>query len=767
MEEQLTTLLKQLTDHAQSTSPLKLSTKDLDLLSTNLTPSAAPRARSLAYLCLSKHAEIAAERRGPSTSTSSIDSVLLFGLTNYIQNAISDTRAEPILRSLALLTALFQVDSHLATALFNVDGVLDSLMDLVELPFFDSVEEAFDVRIATAEMLSAACGVSSLRANIQAKASGWLSANVTAKEDQMAEKMNSLKVISVVTLTKLSKAIQADPTIGQGSAADTSSSTTAASSWDLAEMLKAMVMSSAATEQPLHRNHGNLMTALEGLAYSSLEPRIKELLCNDSTFLRALCSLVTSFCSSTNTPRSSSLSPSYNLNLDARPADHTSAALAFGVVTILVNCLSRKPALSEEQTQMDQLRKMAAAGVASGGKKKLGEAEALENSPLETDDAVQLRVDKAIDAGVIEAAVILAKSDSLRVKEEDGRLFLAIVDGQQHRKAVLAKGGGKALLYILKGLMGETGDKSLADFPAEVLPTIQAMAKLAITTQPILLFGPDPSTSCLDYIRPLTSLLQHPTSSRLQHFEALMALTNLASIDPSVASRIIKQDGLMTEIETNMLDDNHLVQRAAVELVCNLMACDEGFTRYSGDVLPTAKRQEGLNNNGSKPRLQILLAMTYVDDMQTKLASSGALAALTQSPTTCKTLLALGGSASKLMKKMSDLLAPPFMAKEDDEDEDAEIEEVSTLSPDMGLIHRGSVVLANILGYAATLPKAEFFQVAETAANEGVVRRLLDLLGTWTSSDSMAPKPPQDVLLAVVECLKLIKSGGVDIAKMT
>jgi hypothetical protein len=362
----------------------------------------------------------------------------------------------------------------------------------------------------------------------------------------------------------------------------------------------------------------------------------------------------------------------------------------------------------------------------------------------------------------------MAKTESVRVKEMDGRLFLALVESQKHRPAVLAKGGGKALLDIVKRLTSGKDDSSskhpVEGLSSEALPSIQALAKLTITTAPINLFGTNFAQLSLDYIRPLSWLVQHQESSLLQQFEGLMALTNLASFDPSVAARITRQEGLMTEIETKTLDDNVMVRRAAVELICNLMGCDEGFSWYSGDPLP-GKDQPAA---GANSRLQILLALTDVDDMPTRLAASGALATVTQSATACRTLLGLEGGPSKAMSRIDDLLNPVrASAGETEEDDHDDIEEVSTLPPDLGLVHRGSVILANILAYAETVGNEEMGKVARTATDSGVTTSLLNLLAIWTSRDSAAQKPSQEVLAAVVECLKMLKNAGVDITKFT
>lgn len=128
-----------------------------------------------------------------------------------------------------------------------------------------------------------------------------------------------------------------------------------------------------------------------------------------------------------------------------------------------------------------------------------------------------------------------------------------------------------------------------------------------------------PLTSAL---RPLLTLLkQDPeaeTRNLLPTFEALLALTNLASTDDDDGPRDLLIRLAFPQIEELLLSGNALVQRASVELVCNLMASPQGVMKFAD------------GSGDAKRRLHILLALADVEDVATRRAAGGALAMLTE-----------------------------------------------------------------------------------------------------------------------------------------
>ena len=77
----------------------------------------------------------------------------------------------------------------------------------------------------------------------------------------------------------------------------------------------------------------------------------------------------------------------------------------------------------------------------------------------------------------------------------------------------------------------------------------------------------------LELVRPILKLLKIENTA-LENFEALMALTNLASAGESVRKRILKESGF-ADIEHYMYEEHQMLRRAATECMCNLVVQEE------------------------------------------------------------------------------------------------------------------------------------------------------------------------------------------------
>ncbi|OQS05354.1 unc-45 family protein [Thraustotheca clavata] len=158
---------------------------------------------------------------------------------------------------------------------------------------------------------------------------------------------------------------------------------------------------------------------------------------------------------------------------------------------------------------------------------------------------------------------------------------------------------------------------SLASTPAQ-----HAVAKILITTNPNLI----PSSQLLSSIHPLINLLKEKSESTLIQFEALMALTNVASVSEETKRRILSNNGLMT-IQYLQFSDHNMVRRAATECLTNLLPCDE--------VLEKIFCQPD--------KIRLWLALSSVEeaeeDFETARAASGAIAMVSQYPVVCAVLM--------------------------------------------------------------------------------------------------------------------------------
>jgi myosin-1 len=395
------------------------------------------------------------------------------------------------------------------------------------------------------------------------------------------------------------------------------------------------------------------LDAVEGLAYMSVEPSVKEDLSKDSPFLKKLFSFIPA-------RRSSST-----------PPDAPNHSLIYGILSIIYHLSVYRPPISPDQEQVMKLRRMTKPGATSSHDPEGKNSDALEDEPHVRERGRNLVKNGALN--VLATAIRLADSDGIRLTV--GRILLNLSVDKENRGKILQTGGARTLAEIIRRSLSSSKipPARQPEVDVSILEPIQALTKLAITSSPTQVFGPDPG-AIYDAIRPFAILLTHPESSLLQRFEAIMAFTNLSSHGVEAASRVAQADGLLTKIEFLMLEDHVLIRRAATELTCNLVAgSDSVFKRYS-------------DGNAAKSRLHVLVALSDVEDLPTRLAASGALASLTSSPDACRSLFELECDHRRVLPILTTLIDPSFGSDEPH----------IRASPDPGMAHRGVVCIRNL-----------------------------------------------------------------------
>ncbi|KAG8947869.1 hypothetical protein FRC04_010227 [Tulasnella sp. 424] len=757
-------------------------------------PSAKPSTRSLAHLVISKLVSNA--RPSPTTGlTSSYESdqekatqnlIRLF--SPIIESRLATTSLEEVRPALGLFTALFQIDSATASGIFLKDGVADAVLDVPDL--FEG-KNGITASQAVAALLSQASGSKPCRPVVQAHAISWLQDQV--RRDTVD---SGVRAAAANALTKLSRGtaedVSSDTLSSLGGPATDGAVEEAKRKDDdesLAKLMKNLIVDSKETVgpgQPLAGSSQSILDAVEGLAYSSMDSNVKESLSVDTAFLTRLFSLVPP-------PKrhQTGAKPTVNVTSESLPPEEkASVALLYGICVIVLNLVAFRPKLSEEEKQVDRLKRMTKEGARTGGKLADPDGKEAEDQ-LATDDAVKRRCKRVLKAGVVSALVSMShRKESEGIRRALGRIFLSLVEDKENRGKIVQGGGVKALQRMI-----EASFTSLKDSPApptpkkppskfdstvaggssppaksldpQDLPAIQALAKLSITASPILLFGPDASSS-LDAVHPLSHLLLNPSSTLLQKFESLMALTNLASLGPLVASRVAthKEPGLGTVLnktETLLLDDNTMVRRAATELLCNLVASDTVWERYTGEK-PDGTRSKP-SEEGDKAfvsRLRILLAMADVEDAQTRLAASGALAMLANAPDVSRLLLGkMENGAEKVFGVLIDLIAPAEEGRSGDEEDGDDDDETNLLAPttpeiQSQLAYRGVVCTRTLL---TNLPTD-----AETVKSVVKAAKSADLGGALVQAlNARENAGNQEMLVAGAETLKWLIGKGVEI----
>ncbi|KAH6936395.1 hypothetical protein HPB50_016455 [Hyalomma asiaticum] len=216
--------------------------------------------------------------------------------------------------------------------------------------------------------------------------------------------------------------------------------------------------------------------AAEGLAYLTLDAEVKEDLIGDKAAIHALIDL----------------------------AKTEQKSVLYGVLTTLVNLTNSY----EKQEIIPELKELA----------KFAKQHVPEEHIYDSKEHVDKRTKILAESGVTVALVALSSTESKNSYHHSFvffRVFNAICEHQELRGHVVQQGGAKVLLKL-----------ALENTPNGKLIAAQALARLGITINPEVAF---PGQRAVEVVRPLLSLL-HPDCSALQGFEALMALTNLATV---------------------------------------------------------------------------------------------------------------------------------------------------------------------------------------------------------------------------------------------
>jgi len=324
-------------------------------------------------------------------------------------------------------------------------------------------------------------------------------------------------------------------------------------------------------------------TSIEGLAYASLQAKVRESLAADKSFLKNLIKA-----------------------LGDAPAK---SPATYGALTILVNLTSYLPALSEEQKRMTQLKAYANASKSS------------KPDPLNDDEHVAKRCQAVFEAGAIPVLVTHSQHGSTASLMLVVSIIFSLSRNTKIRGQMAQQGAVKLLLH------------AYSVFPVDNVAgrrtSAHALARILITTNPQHVFGGSNPLSMTSAIRPLLLLLSDDPAVEhrdlLPVFESLLALTNLASTDDTARNPIIRI--AFPQIEELLLSNNKMVTRATVELVCNLMQSPEGVAKFAD------------GGKQASHRMHILLALTDSEDFATRRAAGGAMASLTEWDTAVNAIL--------------------------------------------------------------------------------------------------------------------------------
>lgn len=408
-------------------------------------------------------------------------------------------------------------------------------------------------------------------------------------------------------------------------------------------------------------------TSAEGLAYASLNPQVKEQLANDKTFLKNLVDFLS--------------------KAEARSSD------TYGGLVILVNITSYLPRIDEKQKKITELRAYAS------GSKHLPP----DQDPLNLAPHVEERCRAVFKADVVPVLSSHSYASSPTCLNLIAQILNSLSSIKELRGPMTQQGAVKLLLYIHKTLPAE--DREGRNIAAH------ALARILISINPLHIFGGSNPHPLHSAIAPLAGLLKLDPNAEyhdlLLPFEALMALTNLASIEDDAREVIIRL--AWDDIDELMLHNKDEICRASTQLVCNLMPEVAGMAKFCDG---TAK---------ARNRLQILLALTDSKDRETRLAAGGAVSVLTQWDVGVRCILEQQKGVGFVLNMCTE--------------------------PEEEMRHRGVVCVHNMLEAPGDAGQLALLKLKE----EGAVDKIKETLKLSRS---------QEVLEIAVECLKHLLGGG-------
>lgn len=563
-------------------------------------------------------------------------------LANFIRKKLTRHNSEDLMKAFSAVAAIFLLTPSIASALFMTDGFVPSLV-----PLFEKRGKSVQVNQAALDMLNAACVDGPCREAIAKYCTGWL-------QQILETGQGHTPGLAAVILTK------AQSSASQNKHESSNNVQSAKRGVDsMLPMFKEMMAD---------EDEASNQSAIEGLAHASVQPEVKEDLAADKAFFEAF--------------------------LGTMRRGQSSSTIVFGGLTIIDNLTHYLPTLSEEQKRISQIKAYANAKTPTP-----------KPDPLDEAAAVTKRCTFVVNAGTISTLVAISKNASSNSITAIFNILLSLSRTPLHRGTIAQQGGIKLLLQSYSSIAGNTRSEVQSRRTAA-----HALSRILISVDPTLVFnsGSPPLTSA---IRPMLSLLTEDPNcvsegprDLLPTFEALLALTNLASVPSPDAAETIIQLAFAT-IEDLLLGRNTMIQRASTELLCNLMTCSSGIEIFADQSKAAARR------------MHILLALADVDDLATRRAAGGALGTITE----------FEGAAIEILGRERGIEILLGLCKDEDQD----------------VVHRGVVCIRNLL------------------CIEGVIGRkakdkVRSLQGTETLKVILQESKNREILEAGVQALKLL-----------
>jgi len=268
----------------------------------------------------------------------------------------------------------------------------------------------------------------------------------------------------------------------------------------------------------------------------------------------------------------------------------------------------RKEAFIGKEITADQYEELQALGKTEEEKEN-----AKQNQDIDPPEAVHERIRKMANCNVPRAMVKLMTNASEHTLEQVVTGMNRMAVEETARGVMVQQGCLSACLKVEQGESpSETGKKILN-------LARHSVAKMLVSMNPSLLTV----SQRMGCVRPLIQLIRDNESSDLAQFEALLAITNLGSMDEETKNRIVAERGISV-LGYGMFSDHELVRRAATEAMSNLVPNVE-MMKYLADP-------EHL-------KLWVAFATEFDTNYECARAAAGCLAMATQAPAVATALV--------------------------------------------------------------------------------------------------------------------------------
>lgn len=473
-------------------------------------------------------------------------------LISVVEDYIIEDTNTSLIIAFSLTALLFHINSNLGFSVFTIDSILKQGYDQKHFLSEQVVTAALD-------LLSAACVHKECRAQVK---SNFLP--VIKQALSSSKKSVIILAASILVKTNYIK----DPVPGDTEEED---------SMDIISLSLIFEDEVATGENiALKDIYGS---ALEGLAYTSLLVEVKNRIISNKSIIDSLVNVIAEH--------------------------HDESPWVFCALSTMANITSYAPKISGEQQKLKQLKEYA--------NKSKGEQDSL----AEPDANVATRCHTILNTSILDAMSKNCPRFTLASRNTAAILLRNLATEKTDRAVFAQKGGLTVLLYLIlpSEKPDQFGNKHKVD-DKHLNIALSGLARTLISIDPSLALNSKLTPSVT--IGPLISQLQNEASDvpLLDTFEALLALTNVASLDDDCRNLIIRHG--WSKIETLMTANNSMVQRSAIELLCNLSASPLCAEKYLD------------NSTSANSRLEVLAALTDLEDPISRSAATGALAMLSE-----------------------------------------------------------------------------------------------------------------------------------------